>query len=68
MLDVDTSNFAAKKDLITLKAEVDKLGINKFVNVPTGLSTVKTKEDDLNVENCSCGYEKLKWCSESRSC
>ena len=46
MLDVDTSNFAAKKDLITLKAEVDKLGINKFVNVPTGLSTVKTKEDD----------------------
>ena len=50
MLDVDTSNFAAKKDLITLKAEVDKLGINKFVNVPTGLSTVKTKEDDLNVD------------------
>ena len=26
---VDTSNLAAKKDVITLKAEVDKLDINR---------------------------------------
>ena len=31
---VDTSDLAAKKDLIALKAEVDKLDIYKLVNVP----------------------------------
>ena len=29
--DIDTSDSAAKKDLIDLKAEVDKLDINKLV-------------------------------------
>ena len=29
--DIDTSDLAAKKDLIDLKAEVDKLDINKLV-------------------------------------
>ena len=37
---VDISDLAAKKDLIALKAEVDKLGINKIVNV---LKLVKNK-------------------------
>ena len=32
---VNTSDLAAKKDFIALKAEVDKLDINKLVNVPT---------------------------------
>ena len=32
-----------------MKAEVDKLYINKLVNVPTGLNDVKTKVDDLVV-------------------
>ena len=32
-----TSDLAAKKDFIALKAEVDKLDINKLVNVPTSL-------------------------------
>ena len=32
---LDTSDLATKKDLIALKAEVDKLGINKFINIPT---------------------------------
>ena len=31
--DVDTSNLAAKKDFIALKAEVDKLEINKLVKM-----------------------------------
>ena len=32
---VDTSDLAAKKYFIALKAEVGKLDINKLVNVPT---------------------------------
>ena len=32
---VDTSDLAATKDFNALKAEVDKLDINNFANVPT---------------------------------
>ena len=32
-----------------MKAEVDKLDINKLVNVPTSLNNLKTKVDDLDV-------------------
>ena len=32
-----------------MKAEVDKLDINKLVNVPTSLNNLKTKVDNLNV-------------------
>ena len=32
-----------------MTAEVDKLGINKLVNVPTILTNLKTKVDDLDV-------------------
>ena len=45
---IDTSDFAAKKDFIALKAEVDKLDINKLTNVPTSLNHLKTKVDDLD--------------------
>ena len=45
---VDASDLAAKKDFIFLKAEVDKLHINKLVNVPTILNNLKTKVDDLD--------------------
>ena len=48
--DVDTFDLAAKKDFIALKAEVDKLGINKFVNVPTSFNNLKAKVDDLEVD------------------
>ena len=44
---VDTSDLAGKKDSIPLK--VDKLDINKLVNVPTSLNNVKTKVDDLDI-------------------
>ena len=33
--DVDTSHLAAKRYFIALKAEVDKLDINRPVNVPS---------------------------------
>ena len=46
---VDTSDLAAKKDFIALKAEVDKLDINKLVNVPTSLNNLKTKVRDFDV-------------------
>ena len=46
---VDTSDLAAQKDFITLKAEVDKLDINKLVNVPTSLNNLKAKVYDLDV-------------------
>ena len=35
---VDTSSFALKTNLADLKTEVDKLGIDKLVPVPTDLS------------------------------
>ena len=46
---VDTSNLAAKSNFIALKAEVEKLDINKMVNVPTSLNNCKTKADDVDV-------------------
>ena len=45
--DVDTSNLAAKRDFMALKAEVDKLDINKFFNVPICLNNLKLNVDDL---------------------
>ena len=47
---VDTSDLVAKKDSIALKAEVDKLEINKFVNVTTSLNNLKAMIDDLDVD------------------
>ena len=38
---VDTSDLAAEEDFIALKAEVDKLDINKLVNVSTSLNNLK---------------------------
>ena len=46
---VDTSDLSAKKNFIALKTEVDKLDINKLVNVSTSLNNLKTKVDDLVV-------------------
>ena len=46
---IDTSNLTAKSNFIALKAEIDKLDIDKFINVPTSLDNLKTKVDDLDV-------------------
>ena len=46
---VDISDLAAKKNCIALKAEGDKLGINKLVNVSTSLNNLRIKVDNLNV-------------------
>ena len=46
---IDTSDLTAKKGFIALKAEFDKLNINKLVNVPTSLNNLERKVDDLDV-------------------
>ena len=56
-VEIDLSNYftksklehAAGVDFIALKAEVDKLDINKLINVPTSLNNLKTKVYDLDV-------------------
>ena len=47
---VDTSKFAKKVDLASLKSNVDKLDIDKLKNVPTNLSNLKSKVDKLDVD------------------
>ena len=46
---VDTSSWAGKSDFIALKAEFDKLDINKFVNASTSLNNAKAKVHNLDV-------------------
>ena len=46
---IDISDLAAKKDFIAMKAEVNKLDINKLTNVLTSFNNLKTKVDDLDV-------------------
>ena len=58
----DTSDLAAKKDLIALK--VEKLDITKLVNFPTSLSNLKIKVDDLDVGNQKTVLVDLKKLSD----
>ena len=46
---IDTSDLAAKKDFIALKAEVDKLDIKKLTNALTSLNNLKAKVGDIDV-------------------
>ena len=47
---IATSDLAAKKYFIALKAEIDKVDINKLFNVPTRVNDLQTKVDDLGVD------------------
>ena len=42
---VDTPSFTEKIDLANLKSYVDKLDIDKLKNLPSGLSSLKSKVD-----------------------
>ena len=55
----DTSKLASKFDLVSLKAEVDKLGINKLKSVPTNLSNLKRKVDFVKLETTLVDFSKL---------
>ena len=46
---VDTSDFAKKADLASLKADVLQLDIDKLKKVPIDLSSLKSKVDKLDV-------------------
>ena len=47
---VDTSKFAKKVDLASLKSFIDTLDNDKLKNVPTSLSNLKSKLDKLDVD------------------
>ena len=55
---IDTSDLAAKKDLIAFKADVDKLKITKLTNVSISLNNFKTKVDDFSLYLTLFGSEK----------
>ena len=55
---IDTSDLAAKKDLVAFKADVDKLKITKLTNVSTSLNNFKTKVDDFSLYLTLFGSEK----------
>ena len=46
---VDTSSFALKTNLASLKVEVDKLDIDKLKNLPNNLINLKNKVDKLYI-------------------
>ena len=46
---INTSSFAKKVDLNSLKSSVDELNIDKLKNVPTDLRNLKSKLDKLDV-------------------
>ena len=59
---IDTSKFAKKDDLVSLKSNVDKLDVDKWKNVPTILRNLKSKVDQLVVNKLipdSVGLSKL---------
>ena len=47
---IDTSSFALKSNLASLKTEVGKLDIDKLKNVPTNLRNLKSKVDKLDMD------------------
>ena len=61
---IDTSDLAAKKNFVTLKSELDKLGVNKFVNIPASLNNLKTKVLVLDVAKLKIVPKDLKILSD----
>ena len=59
----DTSKFAEKVDLASLKSTVDKLDIDKLKNVPRNLSNFKRKVDKLDDDKLVPVPVDLRWWS-----
>ena len=49
-----------RRDFFALKAEVDELGINKFINVLSSLNSLKTKVDDLDADKLKTSVDLKK--------
>ena len=47
---MDTTAFAKKVDLLSLKSNIDKLDIDKLEKVPSGLINLKSIGDKLDVD------------------
>ena len=47
---VDTSSFALKSNLVSLKTEVDKLDIDELKGLANNLNNLKNKVDKLNID------------------
>ena len=47
---IDTSSFAEKVDLASLKSNVDKLDIYKLENLSANLTNLKSRVDELDVD------------------
>ena len=45
----DTSSFAIKSNLASLKTEVEKLDIDKLKSLPNNLSNLRSKVDKLDI-------------------
>ena len=61
---IDTSDLAAEKYFAVSNVEVDKVDIDKLVNVQTRLNNLKTKIDDLDVGNLKTVSVHLKKLSD----
>ena len=58
---VDTSSLGTeRRSFITLKAEVDKLDINKLANVSSSLSNLKTKVENLDLNKLKTVWVDFK--------
>ena len=58
---VDTSKFAKKVDLTSLKSDIDKLlDIDKLEKVTSGLNSLKSKVDKLDVDKLAPAPVDLK--------
>ena len=47
---IDTSKIASKSDLVSWKAEVDRIDVDKLKTVPDDLSNLKSTVDKLDIE------------------
>ena len=57
----DTSKFAKKVDLGSLKSDVDKLDIDKLKTLLSNLNNLKSKRDKLNVDKLPVTVDLCKW-------
>ena len=49
---IDTSRLAAKSDLVSLKADIDKIDVDRLKNVPVDLSKLSIVVKNEVVEEC----------------
>ena len=67
----DTSDFAKKVDLASLKSDIDKIGIYKLKKVLIGLSNLKSKVDKIDIDMltpASLHLSKLSDIADKKSC